>query len=187
MKPRSPHGAWVIWRLLLLAQLRESPVRLCVTVVAIALGVALGAAVYLVNSAALNEFGLATKRLVGEADVVVRGPREGFSEQLFARLGCDAAVNVASPVLELDAALPGRRENLKILALDPFRAANLQPALLGEIGDGRFSLLQKDGIYLSSSAAQELHLKRGDALPIIVGSAPKVLHVIGILSEAAFS
>ena len=50
---------------------------------AIALGVALGAAVYLVNGAALNEFGLATKRLVGEADVVVRGPREGFSEELF--------------------------------------------------------------------------------------------------------
>ena len=74
-------GAFAVWRLLLLAQLRESPARLLVTVLAIALGVALGAAVYLVNNAALNEFGLATKRLVGEADVVVRGPREGFQER----------------------------------------------------------------------------------------------------------
>ena len=90
---RASGGALLIWRVLLLAQLRESPVRLLVTVLAIALGVALGAAVYLVNSAALNEFGLATKRLVGEADVIVRGPREGFSEQLFTRLARDAAVS----------------------------------------------------------------------------------------------
>ena len=187
MNDRSSRGAFTIWRLLLLAQLRESPVRLLITVVAIALGVALGAAVYLVNSAALNEFGLGAKRLVGEADVVVRGPREGFSEQLFARLARDAAVSVASPVLELDAALPGRRETLKILGVDAFRAASLQPALIGEIGDGRFALFQADSIYLSSSAAQDLQLRRGDTLPVVVGSAPKALHVLGILSEAAYS
>src|SRR5258705_2530911 len=120
-------GAFTIWRVLLLAQLRESPARLLVTVLAIALGVALGAAVYLVNSAALNEFGLATKRLVGEADVVVRGPREGFPEQLFTRLARDAAVSAASPVLELDVALPGRRDALKVLGVDPFRAARAEP------------------------------------------------------------
>src|SRR6267154_6223141 len=100
-------GAFTIWRVLLLAQLRESPARLLVTVLAIALGVALGAAVYLVNTAALNEFGLATKRLVGEADIVVRGPREGFAESLYPALAKDPAASVASPVLELAVALPG--------------------------------------------------------------------------------
>src|ERR1700720_865249 len=117
----------MIWRVLLLAQLREQPARLLVTVLAIALGVALGASVYLVNSAALNEFGLATKRLVGEADVVVRGPREGFSEELFTRLSRNAAVSVASPMLELEVAVPGQRDTLKVVAVDPFRAATLQP------------------------------------------------------------
>src|ERR1700730_9609979 len=160
--PRISRGAFTIWRVLLLAQLRESPARLLVTVLAIALGVALGAAVYLVNSAALNEFGLATKRLVGEADVVVRGPREGFPEQLFARLARDAAVSEASPVLELDVALPGRRDTLKVLGVDPFRAAALQPALMGDVGEGLFALFEPDGIYLSSSAAQQLQLRGGD-------------------------
>ena len=46
---RDSRGAFTIWRRLLLAQLRESPGRLAVTVLAIALGVALGAAVFLVN------------------------------------------------------------------------------------------------------------------------------------------
>jgi len=185
--PRGSRGALLVWRVLLLAQLRESPVRLLVTVLAIALGVALGAAVYLVNSAALNEFGLATKRLVGEADVIVRGPREGFSEQLFTRLARDAAVSEASPVLELDVALPGRRDTLKVLGVDPFRAATLQPALIGDIGGALFTLFQPDSIYLSSSAAQDLKLRRGDELQVLVGSSPKALRVMGILSQGTYS
>jgi putative ABC transport system permease protein len=177
----------MIWRVLLLAQLREQPARLLVTVLAIALGVALGASVYLVNGAALNEFGLATKRLVGEADVVVRGPREGFSEQLFTRLAQDAAVRVASPVLELDVALPGRRDTLKVLGVDPFRAATVQPALIGDIGGGVLALFEPDSIYLSSSAAQQLQLRGGDLLQVIVGSSPKTLHVLGVLAEGTYS
>jgi putative ABC transport system permease protein len=186
-RPRDSRGAFTLWRILLLAQVRESPARLLVTVLAIALGVALGAAVFLVNSAALNEFGLATKRLVGEADVVVRGPPQGFDEQLFTRLAGDPAVSVASPVLELDVALPGRRDPLKVLGVDPFRAATLQPVLIGDIGAGLFGLFQPDSIYLSSSAAQQLQLHRGDLLPVIVGSTPKTLHVLGILSEGTYS
>lgn len=185
--PPDSRGAFTIWRVLVLAQIRESPARLLVTVLAIALGVALGAAVYLVNGSALNEFGLATKRLVGEADVVVRGPREGFSEQLFTRLAGDAAVSAASPVLELEVALPGRRDTLKVLGVDPFRAASLQPALIGDIAGGLFALFQPNSIYLSSSAAQELLLRRGDVLQVIVGSSPKALRVIGILSEGTYS
>ena len=176
-------GSLFIWRVLLLAQLKETPGRLLITVAAIALGVALGGAVFLVNEAALNEFGLATKRLVGEADVVVRGPREGFSEQILVSLARDAAVEVASPVLELNVALPGRRDTLKVLGLDPFRAATLQPALIGEIGADIFKLFAPDGIYLSNSAAQELDLRRGDSLQVIVGNAPTTLRVLGILSE----
>ena len=185
--PSESRGAFTIWRILLLTQLRESPARLLVTVVAIALGVALGAAVFLVNTAALNEFGLATKRLVGEADVVVRGPREGFPEQLFTHLAADNAVSIASPVLELEVALPGRRDTLKVLGIDPFRAASLQPALIGDIGTGIFALFQPDSIYLSSPAAQELRVTRGASLSIIVGSTPKTLHVLGILSEGSYS
>jgi putative ABC transport system permease protein len=184
--PRRSFGAFTTWRVLLLAQWRESPLRLLVTVMAIALGVALGAAVYLVNNAALNEFGLATKKLTGEADVIVRGPREGFSEDLFGRLAKDTAVSAASPVLELDVALPGRRETLEVLGMDAFRAAALQPALIGDIGAGVFALFRADGIYLSTSAAEELKLRRGDTLQVIVGSSPKSLRVLGILSEGTY-
>jgi putative ABC transport system permease protein len=178
--------AFAIWRILLLAQLREQPARLCITVVAIALGVALGAAVFLVNTSALNEFGLATKRLVGESDIVIRGPRDGFAEQLFVELARDPGISVASPVLELDVALADRSNTLKVLGLDLFRAAALQPALAADIGENLFQLFKPDSIYLSSSAARDLNLKRGDLLQVIVGNAPKALRVLGVLSQGTY-
>jgi putative ABC transport system permease protein len=180
-------GWFGLWRILLLAQLREQPTRFLVTVLALALGVALGAAVYLVNTSALNEFGLATKRLVGEADIVIRGPREGFAEQVFVDLARNPSISALSPVLELEVALAGRpNDTLKVLGLDPFQAAALQPTLIGDIGDGVFQLFAPDGIYLSSAAAQALKLNRGDPLPVTVGSSAKTLRVLGILPEGAY-
>ena len=183
----NPTGSFSLWRILLVAQLREQPMRFLVTVLALALGVALGSSVFLVNTSALNEFGLATKRLVGEADIVIRGPREGFAEQVFVDLTRNASVSALSPVLELEVALAGRNDTLKVLGLDPFQAAALQPALIGDIGDGVFQLFNPDAIYLSSAAAQALKLKRGDPLPVTVGSSARTLRVLGILPEGAYS
>ncbi len=180
-------GAGRVWRLLLLAQLREQPARLCVTLAAIALGVALASSVYLVNAAALAEFSQATKRLVGEADIVVRGPPGGFAESWFVRFARDPAVSVASPVLEIDAALPGHREPLKILGVDPFRAGALQPALIGDLAGSTLPFLAGDGIFLSSTAAAQLHLAVGAQLEVAVGDTVKPLDVLGILSPDTYS
>ncbi len=180
-------GAGRVWRLLLLSQLREQPARLLVTLAAIALGVALASSVYLVNAAALAEFSQATKRLVGESDVIVRGPRDGFPDALFVHFARDPAVSIASPVLEIDAAVPGRRDPLKILGLDPLRAGALQPALIGDLAGNTLEFLAGDGIVLSSAAAEQLHLGVGATLEVAVGDAAKPLKVLGILSPDTFS
>jgi putative ABC transport system permease protein len=179
-------GGWIAWRALTRLQLRGHPLQLLATVLAVALGVALGSAVYLVNSAALDEFDQATRRLVGSADIVIRGPPEGFDEALFVSLARHPSVSAASPVLELQVTLPGQRPPLQVLGLDPFRAAALQPALMGAIGADITGLFARDTIMLSRAAAQELQLQPGDALSIIVGGAPKSLHVIAILSDGVY-
>ncbi len=176
-----------VWRLFLIAQWRETPGRLCATLIAIALGVSLGTAVYLVNTAALDEFGLATKRLVGEADLVVRGPLGGFPESVYVDLAKDPSVSIASPVIELEAAMPGIHDTLKILGVDPFRAATLQPALMADIVRDLPQLLKSDGLFLSHTAAVQLKLKRGDSFTVIVGSSPKKLQVLGILAADTYS
>ena len=179
-------GAWPAWRALGRSQLRAHPFQLLATVAAIALGVALGSAVFLVNAAALAEFDQATRRLVGSADIMIRGPPEGFEQQLFVTLARLPQVSVASPLLQLEVTLPGQQPPLQVLGLDPFRAAALQPALLAEMGADVTGLFARDSIMLSRAAAQQLQLQRGDALPIIVAGARSSLQVIGVLSDAIY-
>ena len=59
-------------RWLLLGEWRAHPVRAITAVAAIAVGVALGFAIHLINAAAFNEFSSAIKSLSGQADVLVR-------------------------------------------------------------------------------------------------------------------
>src|SRR4029078_5830059 len=122
----------------------HSGARALLSVFAIALGVALGYAVHLINRAAVNELSAGVRALSGEADLEVRGGRSGFPEELYARLARLPGVAVASPVLEADAAIPGSRQSLRLIGLDPLRAALIQPALFGDDPAKRLALLQPD-------------------------------------------
>ena len=179
-------GTWAVWRALTASQWREQPGRMFVTLLAVALGVALFSGVYLVNAGALDEFGQATRQLVGEADIVVRGARTGFSEQVFVTLARRPEVRVASPVLDLDVALPRVRETLRVLGIDAFRATAVQPALLGEIGGRFLELFAADGIFLSVSAARRLSVRAGDRFDVVVGDQLRSLRVLGLLSADSY-
>ncbi len=182
----SRNNPGIVLRVLLLAQMRQQPARLLIMIVVIALGVALGTSVYLVNATALNEFTTATKRLVGEADVIVRGSAGGFSEQLYPELARDPQVRVASPVLELQAAVPGQRSPLKIMAVDIFKAGALQPTLFGDVSGDLRRLFAPRGIYLSQRAALELRSGPGHALTVIIGNTPVSLEVLGVMSADSY-
>ncbi|MBV6423714.1 MAG: hypothetical protein NAOJABEB_01518 [Steroidobacteraceae bacterium] len=181
-----------LWGSLWLAEWRERPGRLLVAVLALALGVALASAVHLVNRTALDEFEQAARRLVGEADFVVRGAPGGFAEALYPAVARMPGVAVASPVLELSATVFSARAAapralvLPILALDPLRAAQLQPALLGDLAGALRGLFSPDGIFLSARAAAELGVRKGDSFEVLVGTARRRLEVLGLLAESAY-
>ena len=166
---------------LFLAPLAQHKGRLAVSVLAIALGVALGYAVQLINAVALNEFSQAVRSLAGDADLVVRGPRAGFDELLYARIARLPQVAVASPVLEADAKLPGRREPLRVLGVDAFRAAQVQPGLIGDAPADMLDLLRPDALFLSPAAADSLGVVAGDRLALQVGLTEVSLRVAGLL------
>ena len=158
--------------------------RLFVSVLAIALGVALGYAVQLINRTAANEFAQALYTLSGDADLTVRGARGGFDETLYPPMAQLREVAVASPAVEVAARLPGRDEALAVLGLDVFRAGRLQPGLVGEGGD-RLDNLRSDAVFLSRSAADLLGLEPGAALRVQVGLDDVELRVAGLLSGDA--
>ena len=171
---------------LVLGPLREHPARAALAVFAIALGVALGVAVHLVNSSALNEFELAARHLSGEADLVVRGPRAGFDEAWFPRLARLPGVEAANPAVDLEVPLAGRPDSLRIVGFDPLRAAQVQPSLLPERSSMTLDLFDADAILLSPSAAEWLRLKPGSQLRVRVGTRTVSLKVAGLLPQGAY-
>jgi putative ABC transport system permease protein len=164
-----------------LAQLREQPGRVAITVFVIALGVALASAVYFVNGAALGQFSHAARELVGEADVVVRGGRAGFPEEAYARIAQLPGVDEASPVLDTEAALAGGKR-LRILGIDAFRAGMIQPRLYGELGVDLLTLFAPDAVVLSASAARDFGVARGGSVAVRVGADLRQLRVVAVLS-----
>ncbi len=145
---------------------------------AIALGVALGFAVALINHTAVAEFAAGLATLSGDADLTVQGGRTGFAEALYPTLSRDPAIAVASPVLQLDATLPGRDRTLPLVGLDVLRAAAVTPALVG-VGEDRFDTLRPDAVFLSAAASAWLGVSRGGTIDVQSGLGLVTLRVAG--------
>ena len=172
-------------RCLLIGEWRAHPVRALVAILAIALGVALGFGIHLVNSAAFNEFSAAARSLSGSADLQARAIASSVDEQVYPQLADLAEVEFASPVLELDLPVPGQRSALKLLGIDSFAAATITPDLLGvPESDRPFDALMHDTVFLSPAAMQWLNLKRGDTLQVLNGTRKVKLRVAGSLLQA---
>jgi putative ABC transport system permease protein len=169
---------------MLAGSLAQNKTRSALSVLAIALGVALGYAVQLITGAAVNELALGVQFLSGDADLQVRGPRSGFDEAVYPELARLAEVAVASPVVEVDAKLADRGDVLKVIGIDAFRAAAVQPGLIADAGD-RLDHLRPDMLFLSAAAARSLGVDTGDTLSFQVALRAVPLSVAGLVSADA--
>ncbi|MDY6944227.1 MAG: ABC transporter permease [Pseudomonadota bacterium] len=174
--------------------MRRSPGRTVLAVLAIALGVALGLAIYLINRSAADEISLAARSLYGLADLAVESSGEGFDENLYPRVARVSGVAVASPVVEVEAKLIGHRGALTLIGLDGFRSQLLQPAFAAAVAGGGGVRNESEevsndfddrSILLSAAAARELRLERGDFVEFQVGVQRERLRVTGVLPPAA--
>ena len=116
---------WLVW-----GEARSHPARFAMTAVAIAVGVALGFAVHLVNGSALASFEGAVRGVNGSAELTVRATTPlGFDERVYPRVIAATGVADASPVVRIEARVGKQR--VTILGLDVIRAAQVTPGLIG--------------------------------------------------------
>jgi putative ABC transport system permease protein len=183
---RAPsHGLRTLTRWLLAAEWRSHKGRAVIAIATIALGVALGYAVQLINSAAFNEFSAAARSLSGEADLQVRGAQPTFDERAYPQLATQAGVALASPVLELDVTVPKRTAPLKVLGIDVFRASRIAPDLTGVTDSNHPSdSLADDAIFLSPAAQQWLGVHPGGTVTLRSGTSDVRLRVAGGIVRA---
>src|SRR6185503_6039308 len=151
-------------RLLGLLARRRARGRAVLSVTGIALGVALGYGVHLVNRAAVEELAASVRAVAGEADLQVRGGRSGFDETLFPQVARVPGVAWVNPGLELEAGIAGSDRTIRVVGIDALRY-------------GKPELLAPDKVLLSPLAAREIGEQR---LRIVVGQAVAELEVAGV-------
>jgi putative ABC transport system permease protein len=178
-----------------------------VAILAVAIGVALALAIHLVNASALEEFRQAIATVNGSAHAQLQARSGAFDETVWAALAADppAGVTALSPVIETDLMLAPREStdantspssrapvarprSLRLVALDPFAAAAVTPALLplaSTAGGADSPLFDPDAIFLSPAALQALDMAVGDALWVRVGLQSVRLRIAGTVPGAA--
>jgi putative ABC transport system permease protein len=169
--------------MLLLFMSSRPKARMLLSVAGIALGVALGYGVHLVNRAAVEDVAAAVRALAGEADLEVRGGRSAFAESLYPKVAKLPGVELVSPVLELEAGVAGTERTVRVIGVDILRAATLQPRLVAI--ENRYDLLAPDKVFLSAAAADSLKLEKGGELRLMVGQKTVRLAVAGVLPASS--
>jgi putative ABC transport system permease protein len=141
----------------------------------IALGVALGYGVHLVNRAALSDVTAAVQASPAKPTsrfVATTGFRALYQDR--------AAPGFGGSALELDVGIPGTERTLRLTGIDILRAAILQPQLVLE---DRYELLAPDRVFLSAAAAQTLGAEKGDTASFTSGQGTVRMKVAGVTSS----
>ncbi len=166
------------------SQMRMRPVRTALQVIAIALGIALGLAVHLIHTSALDSFASGVRQFSGTADRVVRGPKVGFDLSIVDKLLQVDAVSAVSPVLELEIGIAGLEKPVKWLGIDFMRAASVTPHLIGRATDSD-DFFDSHAVFLSPALSARLNAAEGDTLRTTGTDGEVSWRVAGLLTETA--
>jgi len=194
-----------------LRSLRRHPWQAALSILGVAVGVAVVVGIDLANASARRAFDLSTEALAGRAtDQVVGGP-EGLPEEVFVRLARSGVLQdglAAAPVVEgYGTAHPtaelqspdgsdgpdspdGSGVTLQVLGVDPLSEAPFRPYLAaGGSAGGRGGgpdtigpLVTRPGAaLLTPETAAELGISVGGRFDLSVGGSPHPLHLVGLL------
>lgn len=136
--------------------------------VAVALGVALGLSVHLVNEAALGEFGAAVRSANGQPDASLRCT-PACDDAVYAHLAALPQVSSAHPVLSFQSYVlrpDGQRVPVTLLGVDGLGMAAVAPELWPRVaaGQDRLAMLAADTVFANASALAQMGVAEGGRL-----------------------
>jgi putative ABC transport system permease protein len=156
--------AWWLIR----AQFRTRRAATLLSMLAIALGVALGYAIHLINDAALADFARAMQTVQGDPDALLAARNSAGSVPLetINDIAGDPAVLVIASVIETRVRIEAARTPVRLIGLDVFSAAAVMPKLLPRQSDRVAGNLFDGGVYVSPALLRQLGLPAGAALTL---------------------
>lgn len=150
---------------------------------AIALGVALGFAVHLVNASALGEFDKAVHAVSGSADLKVRSANAfGFDERVYPQVARLPGLDV-SPVVALSALVDGKTP-VSLEGVDVLRAGGMGQGVSNGATDGFANFLSGRSVYLSTAALSAAGRKAGDAITLSANGHAIQVRIAGSLPSS---
>jgi putative ABC transport system permease protein len=172
---------------LTLGRWREQPGRLFLSLFAVALGVALGLAIHLVNRSALSEFSDALALVNGQAQRQVTAATGAFQDTVFNDVAQLRGLSAASPVIEVLVEIQGAK--VKLIGLDMLRALEVTPELVmvTDVAPSQardpLSGFRGDMVYLSEAVLKTINKRVGDKVWIALGTVRQEFDIAGRLSQ----
>jgi putative ABC transport system permease protein len=176
-------------RLLARASLRHlgrHPWLTALSLLGIALGVAVVVSIDLASASALRAFEQSTETVTGRATHQLVGGPQGLPDALYRELRLRPGAPVAAPVVEGHVrATRGDRRPLTVLGVDPFAEAPFRPYVRGETSGSMSSLLaEPDTVLLPAATARLLGVEEGGSFEVAVGGLTRHLRVVALLTPS---
>ena len=158
--------------------------RVALTTMGIALGVAVYFAIRTGNATLLDSLRDTTEKLAGKATLQVTAGESGFSEKVLDLVRATPGVKLAEPVIETIAQTPfGEEGSLLVLGVDTTGDHELRDYQFDrtqtQIADPLVFLAQPNSILLSRAFADRHGLKVGDKLPLFASDGKEDFTVQG--------
>lgn len=166
-----------------LRHLGRHPWLTALSLLGIALGVAVVVSIDLASDSAMRAFERSTDAVAGRATHQLSGGSSGVPEEVYRDLRLRRDAPVSAPVVEgyVQAAV-GDRRTLTVLGVDPFAEGPFRDYAKGDaVGDVGALLTEPGTVLLSARAARALGIPAGGTLPVRVEGLEKQLRVTALL------
>lgn len=176
--------AYITWQ-----QWRQHKLRTVLTLLGIALGVAVFFAVLTANLTLVSSLTVTIEKLAGKATLQIVAGETGFPESVWDVVRDTPGVKLAEPVIEVVGNTAFADEgNLLIIGVDMLGDGELREYQFdesqSEIGDPLVTLAQPDSILVSRGFAAKHKLQEGDKLPLYTSQGKKEFTIRGVFKPA---
>ena len=162
--------------------LTQHPWLMGLSVLGVAIGVAVVVSIDLANTSASRAFELSAETVTGAATHQVVGTGETLDDDVYRRLR-EAGVRPSAPIVEGYATLQRGDRTFQVIGIDPLADAAFRPYL----GTGASSgldlgaFMTQDVALMSAPTARELSLSSGDTLQVDVEGTTQPVGLLGLI------
>ncbi len=159
------------------------------SIIGIALGVAVAISMDIANDSSKEAFSISTQTVTGTSTHQITGPPGGIPEEFYRKLRVEEKIRHCAPVVEGFLSLPDYKgQVLQLIGIDPVVDSEFRPYLKGIKGNSLANLIpfmtEPFTAIISSHRAKKLGLKPGDSFFVRAGSLKHKVLLTGLIEPA---